>query len=154
MVVRPFEMKYLWFIFNQVILYKSSISNLHVILIRLGRQEAFRSEINHDESPIENFKVSHSKFVDMIAKNNHSFFVFWRNYLIILFRDQPFELWDLKTFTLIRRLPKKCPKILALVYRISSVSIITHFLFFRIGHRMFQHWKKLPKKRQHRSLVD
>ncbi|CAF0830559.1 unnamed protein product [Adineta ricciae] len=65
--------------------------------ISSGRQEPFRSEINHDESPIESFKVSHTK-----------------NYLIILFRDQPFELWDLKSFTLIRRLPKKCPKILAL----------------------------------------
>ena len=39
----------------------------------------------------------------------------FRNYLIVLFRDQPFELWDLRTFNLIRRLPKKCPRILALV---------------------------------------
>ena len=41
----------------------------------------------------------------------------FRNYLIILFRDQPFELWDLRSFSLIRRLPKRCPKILALVKR-------------------------------------
>ncbi|CAF3727570.1 unnamed protein product [Adineta steineri] len=72
-------------------------NEIFMIHIQSGRQEPFRSEINHDESPIDSFKVSHT-----------------RNYLIILFRDQPFELWDLKTFTLIRRLPKKCPRILAL----------------------------------------
>ncbi|UJR35929.1 hypothetical protein I4U23_028670 [Adineta vaga] len=72
-------------------------NEIFMIHIPSGRQEPFRTEINHDESPIESFKVSHTK-----------------NYLIILFRDQPFELWDLKSFTLIRRLPKKCPKILAL----------------------------------------
>ncbi|CAF4332847.1 unnamed protein product [Rotaria socialis] len=67
------------------------------LTVLIGRQEAFRSEINCDESPIESLKASHTK-----------------NYLIILFRDQPFELWDLKSFTIIRRLPKKCPRILAL----------------------------------------
>ena len=35
----------------------------------LGRQETFRSEINHDESPIESLKVSHSKFVRMIDQS-------------------------------------------------------------------------------------
>lgn len=54
----------------------------------------------------------------------------YRNYLIILFRDQPFELWDLKSFTIIRRLPKKCPKILALVCFISAY--IFSIRFFRI----------------------
>lgn len=81
-------------------------NELVVVNIQSGRQEPFRSEINHDESPIENLKVSHSK-----------------NYLIILFRDQPFELWDLKTFTIIRRLPRKCPRILALDWS-ASVSTV------------------------------
>lgn len=93
-------------------------NELFVVNTQSGRQEPFRSEINHDESPIENLKVSHSKFVFLQTKANIlavRCFVFNRNYLIILFREQPFELWDLKTFTLIRRLPKKCPKILALV---------------------------------------
>ncbi|CAF3780097.1 unnamed protein product [Rotaria magnacalcarata] len=77
---------------------RSTVRNeIFMIHFQSGRQEAFRSEINFDESPIESLKASHIK-----------------NYLIILFRDQPFELWDLKSFTIIRRLPKKCPRILAL----------------------------------------
>ncbi|CAF2904464.1 unnamed protein product [Rotaria sp. Silwood2] len=77
---------------------RSTVRNeIFMIHFQTGRQEPFRSEITHEESPIESLKVSQSK-----------------NYLIILFRDQPFELWDLKSFTLIRRLPKKCPRILAL----------------------------------------
>ncbi|CAF0755920.1 unnamed protein product [Rotaria sordida] len=77
---------------------RSTVRNeICMIDFQSGRQESFRSEVTHEESPIESLKVSQSK-----------------NYLIILFRDQPFELWDLKSFTLIRRLPKKCPRILAL----------------------------------------
>ena len=73
-----------------------------------------------------------------------------RNYLIILFRDQPFELWDLKTFSLIRRLPKKCPRILALViYSISSRSLEQDSIDSRIGHRTCFRWRKPPETRLH-----
>ena len=34
-----------------------------------GRQEPFRSEVNHDESPIESFKVSHTKFVLIFVRS-------------------------------------------------------------------------------------
>ena len=92
----------------------SSLSRLRP----LGKQEPFRSEINSEESPIESLKVSHSKCVSPFAcllLYETILSLPFRNYLIVLFRDQPFELWDLRTFNLIRRLPKKCPRILALV---------------------------------------
>jgi hypothetical protein len=44
-----------------------SISSSYFFVV-LGRQEAFRSEINHDESPIESLKVSQTKFVDVKTK--------------------------------------------------------------------------------------
>jgi hypothetical protein len=31
----------------------------------IGRQEPFRYEISHEESPIESLKISHTKFVDV-----------------------------------------------------------------------------------------
>ncbi len=77
----------------------------------------------------------------IIKKKTKSFFfliIYKRNYLIILFRDQPFELWDLKSFTLIRRLPKKCPRILALVFLIEILKkSFLNFSYFRIGHQIF-----------------
>lgn len=76
MVGQQFEMNYLWFIFNQVI----SLLHIYVyikslFLCRIGRQEPFRSEINHEESPIESLKVSHTKFVNIKFLNFKYFLV-------------------------------------------------------------------------------
>ncbi|KAJ8248191.1 hypothetical protein GJAV_G00239350, partial [Gymnothorax javanicus] len=62
-----------------------------------GRCFAFRGERGNDESPIEMIKVSHLK-----------------QYLVVVFRDKPLELWDVRTGTLLREMAKNFPAVTAL----------------------------------------
>jgi len=50
-----------------------------------------------DEAPIETIRISHLK-----------------QYFIIVYKGRPFELWDLKTLTILRQMPKSCPAVAAL----------------------------------------
>uniref|UniRef100_A0A669CE52 WD repeat-containing protein 11 n=1 Tax=Oreochromis niloticus TaxID=8128 RepID=A0A669CE52_ORENI len=63
-----------------------------------GRCFAFRGERGNDEPPIEMIKVSHLK-----------------QYLVVVFRDKPLELWDIRTGTLLREMAKNFPTVTALV---------------------------------------
>uniref|UniRef100_A0A671XA70 WD repeat-containing protein 11 n=1 Tax=Sparus aurata TaxID=8175 RepID=A0A671XA70_SPAAU len=62
-----------------------------------GRCFAFRGERGNDEPPIEMIKVSHLK-----------------QYLVVVFRDKPLELWDIRTGTLLREMAKNFPAVTAL----------------------------------------
>uniref|UniRef100_A0A3Q2XFW3 WD repeat-containing protein 11 n=1 Tax=Hippocampus comes TaxID=109280 RepID=A0A3Q2XFW3_HIPCM len=62
-----------------------------------GRSFAFRGERGNDEPPIEMIKVSHLK-----------------QYLVVVFRDKPLELWDIRTGTLLREMAKNFPTVTAL----------------------------------------
>ncbi|XP_030627751.1 WD repeat-containing protein 11 isoform X2 [Chanos chanos] len=62
-----------------------------------GRCFAFRGERGNDESAIEMIKVSHLK-----------------QYLVVVFRDKPLELWDIRTGTLLREMAKNFPTVTAL----------------------------------------
>jgi hypothetical protein len=64
--------------------------------IDTGRSVPMRTNID-DESPIESIRASYLK-----------------QYFAVLFRDRPFELWDLRTLTLLRRMPKTFPHVTAL----------------------------------------
>ncbi|XP_077868471.1 WD repeat-containing protein 11 [Saccoglossus kowalevskii] len=68
-----------------------------------GRTTLFRGEKSNDESPVEMLKVSHLK-----------------QYFILVFKEKPFELWDLRTGTLLREMPKNFPMITALEWSPSS----------------------------------
>lgn len=61
-----------------------------------GRTLALRSDRN-EESPIEMLRVS-----------------YLRQYFIVVFKEEPFELWDINTLTLLRTMPKNFPIITAL----------------------------------------
>lgn len=75
------------------------VSNeLLLIDIDTGKVTPFRTNSIHDSSPIETVRVSHLK-----------------QYLIILFkRDDPFEIWDVKTLTLLRVMSKSMSNISAI----------------------------------------
>ncbi|XP_056147631.1 WD repeat-containing protein 11 [Lampris incognitus] len=62
-----------------------------------GRCFPFRGERGNDESAIEMIKVSHLK-----------------QYLVVVFRDKPLELWDIRTGTLLREMAKSFPAVTAL----------------------------------------
>ncbi|XP_036402686.1 WD repeat-containing protein 11 [Megalops cyprinoides] len=62
-----------------------------------GRCFAFRGERGNDEPPIEMIKVSHLK-----------------QYLVVVFKDKPLELWDVRTGTLLREMAKNFPTVTAL----------------------------------------
>lgn len=62
-----------------------------------GRCFAFRGERGNDEPPIEMIKVSHLK-----------------QYLVVVFRDKPLELWDVRTGTLLREMARNFPTVTAL----------------------------------------
>uniref|UniRef100_A0A3P8ZVB1 WD repeat-containing protein 11 n=1 Tax=Esox lucius TaxID=8010 RepID=A0A3P8ZVB1_ESOLU len=62
-----------------------------------GRCFAFRGERGNDEPAIEMMKVSHLK-----------------QYLVVVFRDKPLELWDVRTGTLLREMAKSFPTVTAL----------------------------------------
>lgn len=64
--------------------------------VRTGKTHALRSH-RSEEPAIEMLRVSHLK-----------------QYFIVAFQGAPFELWDLRTMTLLRTMPKKFPAITAL----------------------------------------
>ncbi|KAL5022239.1 hypothetical protein ScPMuIL_001394 [Solemya velum] len=71
-------------------------NELQLLNIVAGKSTLIR--INRDvESPIELLKVSHL-----------------RQYFILAFKDKPFELWDLKTLTILRETGKNLPRPVAL----------------------------------------
>lgn len=41
----------------------------------------------------------------------------FRQYLVVVFRDKPLELWDIRTGTLLREMAKNFPTVTALVQR-------------------------------------
>lgn len=64
--------------------------------IDTGRSTQLRSNAE-EESPIEMIRVSYLK-----------------QYFIIVFKDKPFEVWDLRSHTLLRQMPKNFPTVTAL----------------------------------------
>ncbi|TRY60023.1 hypothetical protein DNTS_011017 [Danionella cerebrum] len=73
-------------------------NELQHVDLRTGRCFAFRGERGNDEAPIEMIKVSHLK-----------------QYLVVVFKDKPLELWDVRTGTLLREMAKNFPTVTALV---------------------------------------
>uniref|UniRef100_A0A914VYZ2 Uncharacterized protein n=1 Tax=Plectus sambesii TaxID=2011161 RepID=A0A914VYZ2_9BILA len=65
--------------------------------IRTGLTKTIRPEA--DESPVELLRVS-----------------FYHCYLAIAFRDQPLEIWDLKSLRLLRRMSRSCPVIIDMAW--------------------------------------
>uniref|UniRef100_A0A8C5SRR2 WD repeat-containing protein 11 n=1 Tax=Laticauda laticaudata TaxID=8630 RepID=A0A8C5SRR2_LATLA len=72
-------------------------NELQVVDLPTGRSIAFRGERGNDEPAIEMIKVSHLK-----------------QYLAVVFKDKPLELWDIRTCTLLREMSKNFPTITAL----------------------------------------
>jgi len=64
--------------------------------VNTGRSVQIRANAD-DECPIEYIRVSYLK-----------------QYFVILFKEKPFELWDLRTLTLLRQMPKNFPHVTAL----------------------------------------
>lgn len=46
-----------------------------------------------------------------------------RQYLVVVFRDKPLELWDIRTGTLLREMAKNFPTVTALVLKNTKKSI-------------------------------
>ncbi|MGH0115855.1 UNVERIFIED_CONTAM: hypothetical protein FKN15_054211 [Acipenser sinensis] len=72
-------------------------NELQLVNLPTGRSLAFRGELGNDETPIEMIKVSHLK-----------------QYLVVVFKDKPLELWDIRTCTLLREMAKNFPVVTAL----------------------------------------
>ncbi|KAF7253350.1 WD repeat-containing protein 11 [Varanus komodoensis] len=72
-------------------------NELQLVDLPTGRSIAFRGERGSDEPAIEMIKVSHLK-----------------QYLAVIFKDKPLELWDIRTCTLLREMSKSFPTITAL----------------------------------------
>ncbi|GAA6101585.1 WD repeat-containing protein 11 [Tachysurus ichikawai] len=72
-------------------------NELQHVDLRTGRCFAFRGERGNDEPAIEMIKVSHLK-----------------QYLVVVFKDKPLELWDVRTGTLLREMAKSFPSVTAL----------------------------------------
>ncbi|GAB5578839.1 WD repeat-containing protein 11 [Prionailurus iriomotensis] len=72
-------------------------NELQLVDLPTGRSIAFRGERGNDESPIEMIKVSHLK-----------------QYLAVVFKDKPLELWDVRTCTILREMSKNFPAVTAL----------------------------------------
>ncbi|XP_072280801.1 WD repeat-containing protein 11 [Pyxicephalus adspersus] len=68
-----------------------------LLAVVLGRSMAFRGERGNDEQPMEMIKISHLK-----------------QYLVVVFKDKPMELWDIRTCTLLREMSKIFPTVTAL----------------------------------------
>lgn len=69
---------------------------LHVTELDTGRTVQLKSGRSSESSVIESVKVSHL-----------------RQYFIIVYKNNPFEIWDLETLSLLRRVPKKFTGIVA-----------------------------------------
>ncbi|CAG5129448.1 unnamed protein product [Candidula unifasciata] len=67
-------------------------NEIYVLDIITGKQEQLRTN-KENESPIEMLIISHQKL-----------------YFILLFKDKPLELWDLRSRTIIRELPRNFPR--------------------------------------------
>ncbi|XP_073210300.1 WD repeat-containing protein 11 isoform X1 [Lepidochelys kempii] len=72
-------------------------NELQLVDLPTGRSIAFRGERGNDEPAIEMIKVSHLK-----------------QYLAVVFKDKPLELWDVRTCTLLREMSKNFPTVTAL----------------------------------------
>ncbi|KAM7074056.1 WD repeat-containing protein 11 isoform 1-T1 [Molossus nigricans] len=72
-------------------------NELQLVDLPTGRSIAFRGERGGDEPAIEMIKVSHLK-----------------QYLAVVFKDKPLELWDVRTCTLLREMSKNFPTVTAL----------------------------------------
>ncbi|XP_053548627.1 WD repeat-containing protein 11 [Bombina bombina] len=72
-------------------------NELQLVDLLTGRSVAFRGERGNDEQPMEMIKVSHLK-----------------QYLAVAFKDKPLELWDIRTCTLLREMPRSFPSVTAL----------------------------------------
>ncbi|MEE6486633.1 hypothetical protein FKM82_014655 [Ascaphus truei] len=72
-------------------------NELQLVDLPTGRSVAFRGERGNDEPPVEMMKVSHLK-----------------QYLAVVFKDKPLELWDIRTCTLLREMSKSFPSVTAL----------------------------------------
>ncbi|XP_006025195.1 WD repeat-containing protein 11, partial [Alligator sinensis] len=72
-------------------------NELQLVDLPTGRSIAFRGERGNDEPAIEMIKVSHLK-----------------QYLAVVFKDKPLEIWDVRTCTLLREMPKNFPVVTAL----------------------------------------
>ncbi|XP_077894587.1 WD repeat-containing protein 11 isoform X3 [Ictidomys tridecemlineatus] len=84
-------------------------NELQLVDLPTGRSIAFRGERGSDESPIEMIKVSHLK-IPCVGY----FEAIIRQYLAVVFKDKPLELWDVRTCTLLREMSKNFPAITAL----------------------------------------
>lgn len=51
-----------------------------------------------------------------------------RQYLVVVFRDKPLELWDIRTGTLLREMAKNFPTVTALVLKNPKISIDTLYV--------------------------
>lgn len=69
---------------------------LHVTELDTGRTVQIKSGRSSESSVIQSVKVSHL-----------------RQYFIIVYKNNPFEIWDLETLSLLRRVPKKFTGIVA-----------------------------------------
>uniref|UniRef100_A0A131Z532 WD repeat-containing protein 11 n=1 Tax=Rhipicephalus appendiculatus TaxID=34631 RepID=A0A131Z532_RHIAP len=88
---------FLSFAYANLITVGSKVRNEIVLTsIQSGRVQQVRADAN-EESPITCIKVSHLK-----------------QYFVVLFKDQPFELWDLRSLTLLRTMPDSFPCVTAL----------------------------------------
>ncbi|NXU90324.1 WDR11 protein, partial [Xiphorhynchus elegans] len=67
-------------------------NELQLVDLPTGESVAFRGERGNDEPAIEMIKVSHLK-----------------QYLAVVFRDKPLEIWDVRTCTLLREMSKNFP---------------------------------------------
>uniref|UniRef100_A0A8B9FEB8 WD repeat-containing protein 11 n=1 Tax=Amazona collaria TaxID=241587 RepID=A0A8B9FEB8_9PSIT len=67
-------------------------NELQLVDLPTGRSTAFRGERGNDEPAIEMIKVSHLK-----------------QYLAVVFKDKPLEIWDVRTCTLLREMSKNFP---------------------------------------------
>ncbi|XP_078500058.1 WD repeat-containing protein 11 isoform X1 [Lissotriton helveticus] len=72
-------------------------NELQLVDLPTGRSIAFRGERGNDEPAIEMIKVSHLK-----------------QYLAVVFKDKPLELWDVRTCVLLREMSKSFPPVTAL----------------------------------------
>lgn len=59
--------------------------------------------------------------VNIIITTHHSnlkddVFILFRQFLVVVFRDKPLELWDIRTCTLLREMAKNFPAVTALVW--------------------------------------
>ncbi|XP_065296687.1 WD repeat-containing protein 11-like isoform X2 [Dermacentor albipictus] len=88
---------FLSFAYANLITVGSKVRNEIVLTsIQSGRVQQVRADAN-EESPVTCIKVSHLK-----------------QYFVVLFKDQPFELWDLRSLILLRTMPDSFPCVTAL----------------------------------------